>query len=43
MGAEMKGIILVNAYIRSEGAIRQAERMREELEARGLSARIEKN
>ena len=39
----MQGIILVNAYIRSEGALRQAERMKEELSARGLDARVEKN
>ena len=39
----MRGIVLVNAYIRAEGAFRQAERMREELAARGLEARIEKN
>ena len=39
----MQGIILVNAYIRAEGAFRQAERIREELSARGLSVRIEKN
>ena len=39
----MQGIILVNAYIRSEGALRQAERMKEELSARGLNARVEKN
>lgn len=39
----MNGIILVNAYIRSEGAFRQAERMREELASLGLAARVEKN
>ena len=39
----MKGVILVNAYIRSEGAVRQAERIKEELAARGIGARIEKN
>lgn len=39
----MQGIILVNAYIRAPGAFRQAERIREELSARGISARIEEN
>ncbi len=39
----MRGIVLVNAYIRAEGAFRQAERMCEELAARGLEARIERN
>ncbi|HIZ02862.1 MAG TPA: RimK family alpha-L-glutamate ligase [Candidatus Borkfalkia avistercoris] len=39
----MNGVILVNAYIRSEGAVRQAERIKEELAARGIGARIEKN
>ena len=39
----MQGVILVNAYIRSAGAVRQAERIKEELAARGIGARIEKN
>ena len=38
-----KGIILVNAYIRSEGAFRQAERMKEELMRLGVQAEVEKN
>lgn len=39
----MKGIVLVNAYIRSAGMIRQAERVAEELCARGADVRIVKN
>ncbi len=39
----MKAIVLVNAYIRSEGMIRQAERVAEELRARGCGAEIRKN
>lgn len=38
-----QGIVLVNAFIRSEGAIRQAERVAQELRLRGVGARIEKN
>ena len=39
----MKAIVLVNAYIRSAGMIRQAERIAEELRARGCAAEIVKN
>lgn len=39
----MKGIVLVNAYIRSAGMIRQAERVAEELCSRGADVRIVKN
>lgn len=39
----MKAIVLVNAYIRSGGMIRQAERVAEELRARGCEAEIVKN
>ena len=38
-----KGIILVNAYLRSPGMIRQAERVAEELRARGADVAIVKN
>lgn len=39
----MEAIVLVNAYIRSGGMIRQAERVAEELRARGCDARIVRN
>ena len=39
----MNGIILTNAYLRSPGMIRQAERIAEELRARGAAAAIVKN
>ena len=39
----MRGIVLVNAYIRSPGMLRQAERMAEELRLRGADATIVKN
>ena len=39
----MKGIVLVNAYIRAAGMLRQAERMAEELRRAGLEAEVVKN
>ena len=39
----MRAIVLVNAYLRQSGMIRQAERVREELCARGVDAVVEKN
>lgn len=39
----MNAFVLVNAYIRSAGMIRQAERIAEELRARGCGADIVKN
>ena len=39
----MKAIVLVNAYIRQAGMIRQAERIAEELHRRGVEVKIEKN
>ena len=39
----MKGIVIVNAYTKSEGALRQSNRIAEELNARGACVRIEKN
>ena len=43
MERELSGIILVNAYLRAPGMIRQAERIAEELLAIGASAPIIKN
>ena len=39
----MQGIILLNAYTKSAGAMRQATRIAEELRLRGVSADIRKN
>ena len=39
----MRGMILVNAYIRAAGMIRQAERVAEELKVRGAEAEVVKN
>lgn len=39
----MRAMVLVNAYIRSEGMIRQAERVAEELRLLGVDAEIVKN
>ena len=39
----MRAVILVNAYIRAPGMIRQAERIAEELRLRGAEVSIEKN
>lgn len=39
----MKGIVLVNAYIKPGGMVRQAERVAEELRALGIGAEIVKN
>ena len=39
----MQASVLVNAYIRAPAMIRQAERVAEELRARGVRVQIEKN
>lgn len=42
-GRGLRGAVLVNAYIRAPGMIRQAERIAEEFKARGVSVPIVKN
>lgn len=41
--SKCNGVVLVNAYLRAPGMIRQAERIAEELRLRGSSVRIVKN
>lgn len=40
--SKCNGVVLVNAYLRAPGMIRQAERIAEELRLRGSSVRIVK-
>ena len=43
MKRERNGVILVNAYLRAPGMVRQAERVAEELRVRGVAVQIVKN